>query len=414
MGAPHGVLVGLIRPIYLPSFVYSLGTGAMIAGQVLLGLKLGFGSVWLSSVIAATGFGGMFGSLFGGWVVQRFGERRGLTTTTVACAAILALTTVAVWLQWPALKILFIVALLISALLDGVWAVARQSLVAELVPNSHRGRAMNLYGAAQRLGRMTGPIIAAVLFAVTGPEVVCLAHAVLALVAVVILVRSMPPQLHRSAEATRTAPMPPAARPRAAFLGVGLAMAALEAMRTNRDLLIPLWGDHVVQLPDESIALVMALGVALELVLFLPAGWASDHYGPTAVAASCLVLMTIGFGVLLLNTDGRSGYIIAAALIGLGNGVGSGIIKLLGVTLAPESTRALFLGRWVALASAGAVAGPGLVSLGSAIGGPRLSVLLTVGLGAAATIWLLCLGRPMISRARHALVAADAAPGELR
>lgn len=407
MRASHGVLVGLIKPIYLPSFVYSLGTGAMIAGQVLLGLKLGFGSVWLSSVIAATGLGGMFGSLFGGWVVQRFGERRGLTTTTVACAAVLALTTVAVWVQWPGLKTLFIVALLISALLDGVWAVARQSLVAELVPNSHRGRAMNLYGAAQRLGRMTGPLIAAVLFAVTGPEVVCLAHAVLALVAVVILVRSMPSPARRGDGIRAVESAPPAVRPLAAFIGVGLAMAALNALRTNRDLLIPLWGDQVTRLADERIALVMALGVALELVLFLPAGWVSDRYGPTLVAATCLILMTVGFAVLLLPGTGATGYVTAAALIGLGNGLGSGIVKLLGVTLAPAPSRALFLGRWVALVSAGSVVGPALIAFGAAIGGPPASVMLTVALGVVATIWLLCLGRPMIARARRALAPVD-------
>lgn len=400
MAARRGILTGLIGPIYLPSFVYSLGTGVMLAGQVLLGLDLGFGAAWVSTVIAATGLGGMFGSLFGGWVVERFGERTGLTSTTVACAAILGLTTVGVWLHAPGLGVLFVLALLVSALLDGVWAVARQAMVAELVPSSHRGRAMNLYGAAQRLGRMTGPLIAAGLFAITGPEVICLAHGVLAVIALVMLVRSMPPTPTRASQRTTTAPAHPVVSPVAAFIGVGLAMAALNAMRTNRDLIVPLWGHQVVGLADERIALVMALGVALELLLFLPAGWASDRYGPTLIAAACLVLMTLGFALLLLPGDEAGAYIAAAVLIGLGNGIGSGIVKLLGITMAPPQTRALFLGRWVALISAGSVVGPALVGVGSALGGPRLPVLLTVALGAAATIWLLVLGRPMIARAR--------------
>ncbi|WP_425562744.1 MFS transporter [Microbacterium soli] len=109
-------------------------------------------------MIAVTGLGGVLGSLLGDWIVQRFGERIELTETTLSCAAVLALTTVAVWTTGlSALKALFVAVLLVSALLDGMWAVVRQSMVAELVSNSHRGRAMTLYGASQRLGRMTGP-----------------------------------------------------------------------------------------------------------------------------------------------------------------------------------------------------------------------------------------------------------------
>jgi hypothetical protein len=53
--------------------------------------------------------------------------------------------------------------------------------------------------------------------------------------------------------------------------------------------------------------------------------------------------------------------------------------------------------------------GPALIAFGAAIGGPPASVLLTVALGVIATIWLLCLGRPMIARARRALASTDPA-----
>ena len=63
---------------------------------------------------------------------------------------------------------------------DGVWSLARQSMVAERVDDAVRAQAMNLYGAAQRIGRVFGPLLTSLVILFGPVSAAYLLHIVLA------------------------------------------------------------------------------------------------------------------------------------------------------------------------------------------------------------------------------------------
>lgn len=120
-----------------------------------------------------------------------------------------------------------------------------------------------------------------------------------------------------------------------------------------------------------------------------PAGLVLDRYGRTPVAVLCLGLLGAGLGAMAAVPHGALVAFVAAALIvGLGDGVGLGLIKTLGIDLAPEVGRARFLGWWTSLASVRSFAGPALATgliAGSGLGAALLGV---GGLGLFGSAWL--------------------------
>src|SRR5690606_1789217 len=72
--------------------------------------------------------------------------------------------------------------------------------------------------------------------------------------------------------------------------------------------------------------------------------------------------------MLLPLTATVAGITWVAMLIGLGNGMGSGILMTLGSDVAPPAARAKFLGIWRLFQDAGGAAGPLVVAGGAALG----------------------------------------------
>jgi hypothetical protein len=301
---------------------------------------------------------------------------------------------VTVWnTDGPIGRIPYVVAVFVVPFVDGTWSVARQALLAGLVLPGQRGRAMNAYGAAQRLGRALGPAVAAVMWGVTGPVGSYALHAATAVVACGLIVQTNRPNrphqtINSMGSADRLTGSAPSAYPWAAFWVVGIGMLALEALRANRDLLLPLWATTGLTLGERTISTSVAICLALELALFLPAGIAVDAWGSAPVVLTCLATMAVGFGVMAAGT--MAAWWAGVVLLGLGNGIGAGIIKTIGAEIAPTLRRATFLGRWTALSAVGALAGPALVVIAASA---RPALTATAGVGVAAAVWLATAGR---------------------
>jgi hypothetical protein len=78
-----------------------------------------------------------------------------------------------------------------------------------------------------------------------------------------------------------------------------------------------------------------------------------------------------------------------AMVIGLGNGIGSGIVNTLGADVAPVLGRPTFLGVWRELADGGAAVGPVILSVVTALAGLAAGIVVSgvVGLAAAAVLF---------------------------
>src|SRR5690606_24649144 len=121
-------------------------------------------------------------------------------------------------------------------------------------------------------------------------------------------------------------------RPRGILGRLGLAAASLSAVRSARQVVLPLWGVSL-GLDAQTIALVVGVSGAIDFALFYASGQVMDRFGRLWAAMPAMVLMASGFLVLSLTRDGEAAVLwfgMLAALLGVGNGLSSGILLTLG------------------------------------------------------------------------------------
>jgi MFS family permease len=121
-----------------------------------------------------------------------------------------------------------------------------------------------------------------------------------------------------------------------------------------------LWGQHI-GLDPAAISVIFGISSAMDMTLFYPAGYVSDRFGRKMIAVPCLTVLAIGFVAVPL-TDSFWSLALVGVLMGLGNGMGSGIVMTLGADFSPTVGRASFLGVWRLVSDVGQAGGPLAVS----------------------------------------------------
>ena len=116
------------------------------------------------------------------------------------------------------------------------------------------------------------------------------------------------------------------------------------------------------------------------MLLFYPAGKVMDRYGRMWVAVPAMLLMGLGL-IAVPFTSGIVTFALAAALMGLGNGMSSGLVMVLGADASPNVGRASFLGVFRLLADLGLGAGPLLLGGVAAVAGLASGVWFVGGVG---------------------------------
>jgi MFS family permease len=143
---------------------------------------------------------------------------------------------------------------------------------------------------------------------------------------------------------------------RGVLLTAGLAATALQGLRQARNALLPLWADSI-GLSVQTTAVLFGVSLGVELLLVYPGGSVMDRWGRKAAAIPCLVIMSVGLGSLPL-TQGVLTLSLVAMLLGVGNGLSSGVVMTLGADYAPDAIRVPFLGVWRVLSDIGTAGGP--------------------------------------------------------
>jgi MFS family permease len=174
---------------------------------------------------------------------------------------------------------------------------------------------------------------------------------------------------------------------RRVLLTQGTAVALVGVVRACRMAVIPLWGESI-GLPSSTVALIFGLSSAIDMLLFYPAGKVMDRYGRVWVAVPCLVILGLGI-IAVPFTTGVVSLSIVAGVMGFGNGMGSGIVMVLGADASPATGRASFLGVWRLIADLGTGGGPLLLGGITAAAGLATGVWVmgAVGLVGAAAMW---------------------------
>nr|WP_304661500.1 MFS transporter [Arthrobacter sp. zg-Y238] len=365
--------------------LYGLATGAILPVIALSARGLGATVALAALVITLTGVGSLLTNVPATIVTTRFGEKWALVAASAWCALAMVLAALV-----PVLAV-FALAVFMVGMAGSVFGLARQSYLTEAVPVHFRARALSTLGGVNRIGVFIGPFAAAGaihFFGTTGAYWVGAAAAVgagiISLQVPDLTVRSG----KRGAGRESKADAGPAPTVRSIlrshariFRTIGIGVLLIAAVRATRQAVIPLWGQHI-GLDPTATALIYGLSGAIDMLIFYPAGKAMDTWGRRSVAVPCMLIMGLGLGLLPLASE-ATGLLLAALLIGFGNGIGSGIVMTLGADFSPSPGRPQFLGIWRLLADVGTMGGPGILS------GVTALVSLSAGIGATAVLGLL-------------------------
>ncbi|KTS91762.1 major facilitator transporter [Microbacterium testaceum] len=365
--------------IYGPTLLFAIGEGAVIPLIPVIANRLGADVALAALVAAALVVGQLCGNIPAGWAVARFGER-----ITMSVAGIVILGGL-VGVVFAGTLAIFAAAVFLIGFCAASFALARHSFMTTRVPLHFRARALSLLGGTFRLGMFVGPFISAALLGIFGDEKASIAFFAVCQLATILLVFLGPdPEKavaangsdSRDAEDTGepvTGAIPTVERVgvfrtmwrfRAVLARLGLAAASLSAVRSARQVVLPLWGVSL-GLDASTIAVVVGVSGAIDFALFYASGQVMDRFGRLWAALPAMVLMGAGFLALSFTHDLDSSamwFAMFAAVLGVGNGLSSGILLTLGADLAPADEPAAFLGSWRTLTDAGGAIAPVMIS----------------------------------------------------
>jgi MFS family permease len=361
---------------YGPSLLFGLGEGAILPVIALSARELG-GSVPVAALIVTLiGIGSLFSNIPASLITMHRGERWALVAAAVWGALAMALCA------WTRHLWLFSLGSLMVGMAQAVFSMARQSYFTEAVPIEFRARAMSMLGGTMRIGLFVGPLAGAAvihgfgLAGAYGVGVAALIFAALVATGLPDLVSSAPGTHVSSAEQTSAAPtLASTLRDhRHIFVTLGVGVMMVSAVRAARQAVIPLWADHLGLEPAVA-SLIYGLAGGIEMLVFYPAGKIMDLRGRRSVAVPSMIVM--GAALLLMPlAAGAPGMMLAAGVVGFGNGISSGLVMTIGADHSPRTGRAHFLGVWRLLTDIGASSGPALLSVLAAV----------LSLGAAITV----------------------------
>ncbi|MDQ4214115.1 MFS transporter [Microbacterium sp. ASV81] len=387
--------------VYLPTLLFSLGEGAVVPLIPVIASHRGATLASAGLIASALVVGQLCGNIPAGWLVARLGER-----ITMVIAGSVSLVGVVGSALAPSL-VLFTVAVFVVGMSAAAFGLARHAFMTTRVPLAFRARALSLLGGSFRAGMFVGPFIAAALLAVFHDATATLWFYVVCLAVLIVLVLLGPdPEAQAAAADTpltvsedtgeavsgsipaieRSGVFRTMWRYRGVLGRLGLAAACLSAVRSARQVVLPLWGVSI-GLDAPSIALVVGVSGAIDFALFYASGQVMDRFGRLWAALPAMVLMGSGFLVLSLTHDASTKVLwfgMIAAVLGVGNGLSSGILLTLGADVAPQGEPAAFLGSWRTLTDAGGAAAPlifsGIAALSSlAVGAAAVGLIGVIG-----------------------------------
>ncbi|TQJ41975.1 putative MFS family arabinose efflux permease [Arthrobacter sp. SLBN-112] len=369
-----------------PTLLYGIGTGAILPVVALSARELGASVAVAALIVTLIGLGSWFFNLPASLVTLRFGERWSIVGAAVAAG--LALAAAATSAVAPNGLLLLAVAMAVVGMSGAVFGLARQKYLTEAVPVAFRARALSTLGGVNRIGVFIGPFAGAAamqFFGIAGAYWV----GVVAMAAAALLSLTIPDLATPDVPLGGHAGPQPTLRSVAVshagvFLSLGVGILLLSALRSSRQVVIPLWADHL-GMDATSASLIYGLSGAIDMLVFYPAGKLMDRKGRQWVAVPSTLLM--GLALLLIPLAGSFvGLLLAALLIGFGNGISSGLVMTLGADFSPDRGRGQFLGLWRFMADAGSTGGPVLLSGVTALAslGPGISATGLLGFAAAA------------------------------
>ncbi|NYT58119.1 MFS transporter [Alcaligenaceae bacterium] len=359
-------------PAFGPSLLFGIANGAILPVIALSAIALGASHAMSGVIAALIGLGSLMCNIPAAMITSRFGERHSLIGAAAVSVAALIICVLA---RHPAV---LAAGVLLMGMATAIFYLARQAFLMEAVPAHMRARAFATLGGTQRIGMFIGPFASAGLMhfmGLSGAYVVAIVALAAAGALSFVLPELQPRTEGDEAKAIRPSVLALAVEHKRAYLTLGLGCMLIAAMRASRQVAIPLWADAIGLSPTAT-ALVFGCVSAIDMLVFYPAGKVMDQYGRLWVALPCALTLAVSFIAIPLTTA-LVPFVLVCLLMGLGNGIGSGIVMTLGADAAPVNGRNEFLGIWRLITDAGTSTGPFMLA--------GLTAVVSLGAGIAAT-----------------------------
>jgi MFS family permease len=375
----------LVLAVYLPTFLLAFGQGMMVPTMPIYATWFESSLGLVSFAVASLALGTMLADVPSGMILERLGRRpMMLLGTAMVGASALALGLAHVYPE-------LVIYRLIAGVGTAFWGISRLAFVTDVVPLHVRGRALSMFGGVQRIGMFAGPVTGGVLATAFDLRAPFFVAAGLALAATLVSASFVP-------ETRSARPLAAHGRWRVMgnvlrrhhkdLLGAGTAQVFAQMIRSGRQIIVPLYGSTVLGLSVAEIGTIVSLSAIIDMSLFLPAGLLMDRLGRKYASIPSFVVMAIGMALLPFSSSFLT-LLAATAVMGLGNGLGSGAMMTLGADLAPKEAAGEFIGLWRLIGDGGQMSGPLVVGgVADLIGlGPAAWVLAAIGGLAAVTIY---------------------------
>jgi MFS family permease len=360
-------------PVFTPSLLFGIAEGGLLpiipASAQALGASLPTAGIILGLVMIGT----LFADIPAARLINILGERKAMMSAAAVASLGILLASLATSLWVLGLGV-FILGASVA-----VFGLARHSYLTEVVPYSHRARALSILGGVFRAGHFIGPLIGAALIILIDLQAVYWNAVVFCALAALILIFIKPDRMPDTPATVPGGTWKVAKRESKKLATLGVTSAIIGGLRTARLVGLPLWALSI-GLPPATIALYMGIAGALDLALSYSSGQIMDRFGRRWSAIPTLLGLSLTFSLLTLATD-ETTFLAVALLMSLANGVGSGIILVIGADLAPEGERNEFLASYRLLVDSGVAAAPLVISGVTALLGISIAMFTVSGLG---------------------------------
>ena len=300
-----------------------------------------------------------------GRLVDRIGERSAMIWGAIAGAlgVTLVATSFTLWLMGTGTLLLGVGV--------AIFALARHAFFAEHIPLNFRARALSLLGGTFRAGAFLGPLIGSWLIVSFGVNSVYWFSAIACVAAGLVLLSTKSDLIKSTPVSQKGGIWKTAKENRLQLLTLGVGSGILGAIRTTRQIGLPLWA-LMIALSPEEVSFYIGLAGVLDFALFYTSGQIMDRWGRFWAAVPPLIGLAV-LHMLVFTVHDGNGFLLMACAMALANGLGSGIILTIGADLAPPNARNEFLASYRLI-----------TDLGVAGATPALSAITVVfGLGAA-------------------------------
>ena len=315
---PFRGLPGEVAILTAVSFTVALGYGIVAPAIPTFARQFGVSTVAAASVISAFALVRILGALPAGHLADRFGEK----PVMAIGIAVVAVSSVLAGFSRSFGELIVLRGG--GGLGSAMYTVSAQSLLLASVPDSQRGRASGVFSAGFLVGAVSGPAVGGLVaeWSLRAPFIIYGALLVVPAVIAMIVLRDPPrrPATVGLRPARQFAPIAAALRSRAYRAAASATLADGFAPVGVRTAIVPLFVRDVLHRSALWTGLGFVVFAALNALVLLPGGWATDALGrrPVIVAGS---VAAAGGMLMFAFLPSLGGYLSALALAGVGSGL---------------------------------------------------------------------------------------------